>query len=177
MIQATTPAGTTTQAFSWLPRQARSARFSEPPPTSARDNPPVVATAIDKRYPSGNRRAVPCRPMSRSPIIDLAVCLGGGHHPGPPPRHARDPKQVLRSAQINARSSPISRPADALRAGLTERRRVRAKGDGDGRGASYRRRTNGRGRGGPWLSRHDDARRSRSRRPDASAQPSVACSP
>lgn len=71
MIETAAPAGTITQAFSWLPpSQARSARlFGAAAGPTPRHNPAVVATR-DRTHPSGNRQAAPCPAPSRSRIIE-----------------------------------------------------------------------------------------------------------
>ena len=70
MIEAAAPAGTITQAFSWLPpaSEVGAALRSRRRPTPRHT--PGSWRRRSKTLPSGNRQAAPCPAPSRSPIIE-----------------------------------------------------------------------------------------------------------
>jgi len=120
MIEAAAPAGTITQAFSWPPRHARSARLFGAAADRRPDTTPRSWRRRSKTLPSGHRQAarlVPHRPGRRSSKGDRAAacrCANGRERgrAGGSGRVGRGPDHRLFPARVRARPGGAQRDRD-----------------------------------------------------------------
>jgi hypothetical protein len=119
MIEAAAPAGTITQAFSWPPPQARSARLFGAAADLRPDTTSRSWRRRSKTLPSGNRQAAPCPAPSRSPIIerrsDCCMPASNGRERGRAAGSGRighSPDHHLFPARVSARPGGVQRDRD-----------------------------------------------------------------